>query len=148
MKNHTVNILKPSQYKIISYLLKLSDELKSPLSVLNHCNSARTFVKAISGSTAGFDSYVVGLVRKGVQCLSNHMPAVAPPLTRHDVRVAIRFFRTMGDNGLPLIASQFIQYFTLLRQSNLLTILPLATSNHTIPVQDFTEHQDGLNVHV
>ena len=85
MKNHDANILKPSQYEIMSYLLKLSDKLKSPASVLNYCSGARTFVKAISGSTAGFDSYAVGLPRKGVQRLSNHMPAVAPPLTPHDV---------------------------------------------------------------
>ena len=83
MKNHNVNILKPSQYEIMSYLLKLSDELKSPSSVLNYCSSARTFVKAFSGSTAGFDTYAVGLVYKAVQRLSNHVPAVAPPLKPH-----------------------------------------------------------------
>ena len=135
MKNHNANILKPSLYEIMSYLLELSVELKSPLSVLNYCSDGRTFVKAINGSTAGFDTYAVGLVRKCLQCLSNHMPTVAPPLMPQDVQVAIRFFRTVGTNSLPIIAVLLISYFTLLRQSNILTIISheYLQSHHTYP---------------
>ena len=146
MKLHIANILRPSQYHISSYLIELSGELKSLTSVLNYCSGARPFIRALGGSLAGFNTYPISLVCKGIQKLSDHTSAMAQPLTPKDVKAAIHLFTSIGDNRLTLHAALLIGYFTLLRQSNLLTILPLLTSKHTILVRDITECEGGLNV--
>ena len=148
MREHDANAFAPSQYQIISYLLELTDNLKSPTSVLNYLSGARTFVRAFGGSVAGFDTYPVSLARRGVQRLSHHVPALAPPLTPQDIKAVVRFFSSIGDNGLTLTAALLLGYFTLLRQSNLLSVSPHQTSEHTIRVKDITSHQGGLNVHI
>ena len=149
MKLHMPNILWPSQYHIMSYLIEHSDELKSPTSVLNYCSGARTLVRALGGSVARFDTYPISLVCKRIQKLSDHTSATAPPLTPKDVKAAVRLFTSIGDNGPDrLRAALLIGYFTLLRQSNLLTILTLFTSKHAILVRDITEYEGGLIVNI
>lgn len=115
---------------------------------MNYISGARTWVQAMGMATTSFDTYLVGVLKRGIHRNSNHVPAQAPPLSPSDIRKVVRFFATAGDNGPVLTAAILLGYFTLLRQSNLLSSPSLASPGHTLRARDVSVTDTGLTIHV
>ena len=77
MKGHGSDPVNPSQYDVLSYMVHLDNSLTSPGAALNYVSGARTWVHAMGGDLAPFDSYTAGS--------STHEPVQAPPLTPDNI---------------------------------------------------------------
>ena len=138
----------PSQYDILSYVLHLNDGLASTGAVLNYVSGARTWVRAMGGDTAPFDSYSVTIMKRGIQRTSTHEPSQAPPMTPDNVKMIVGFLKSAGPNGPVLTAAILLAYFTLLRQSNMFIGESLNASPHILRMQDIMNTPEGINVRV
>lgn len=147
MDDHGARPLRPTQYEALSYVLHLHDN-KTPGTVMNYISGVRTWLRLMGAPTTAFDTYLLEVLKKGIARSSSHVPTQAPPLRPTDVRKAVCFFNSAGDNGPVLSAALLLGYFTLLRQSNLL-LSPVRTDpGHVLRAKDITLTREGLNVHV
>ena len=143
-----INPLCPSQYQVMGYIAHLSQVLRSPGAVLNYASGARTWIRTMGGSTDGFDTYPVMLVRRGVMRASNHQPSQALPLSVSDVQGIVRFFRSSGRIAYVLVAATLIGFVSVLRQSNLLTSGHRRDAGHALTAGEVLDVGNALHLRV
>ena len=99
---HDDTVHAPSVYDLLSYLLYLSDRLKSPGVVVNYFSSVKTWIKSGPGSTVAFDSYEVKIMKRGIFKNTKHVVAHAPPLVPLDFKRIITFLYSLIPIPAPL----------------------------------------------
>ena len=139
-----VNLLRPLQYILLTYIQHLQTALSSPSTVMNYISGVRTWVLASDRIVSAFDRYLVKLMKHGVQRTSTHVPAQAPPLLPMDVQNAVCFYNSIDPNCHVLVAALLVGYFTLLSQSNLFYSYCADDPGHTLRVCRLTLTHDGL----
>ena len=75
--DHDVVALSPSVYDLLSFLLFLSDKLRSPRAVSNYFCSVKLW---ITSANSGLDTYEVKLMKKALIKNSRHTVSHAPAL--------------------------------------------------------------------
>ena len=114
---------------------------------MNYLSRARTWVLLLGGTSIGFDSYQVILVKRGVQRISRHVTQRAPPLAPEELKVALHHITTAGPHTAVLTAALLIGYHTLLRHCNLLSSHTHTDPGHTLQRSDITLTNQGLKCH-
>ena len=71
---HHLNIRKLKEYDVLSYIIYLKKQLKSPGAVKNYISSARTWTLASRGSATAFDTYHVAVLKRGLVRSMGHTP--------------------------------------------------------------------------
>ena len=115
---------------------------------MNHISGTRTLMLAFDGDMNKFYTYLVGLLKRGIQQTSTHVPAQAPPLLPASGRNTVPFLDTIGPNPHVLIVALLVRYHTLLRQSNLFYSDSVSDPEHTLRVKDITPKVNGLIISV
>ena len=139
----------PETYDVLSYFLFLQDKFVSPSTVRNYMSGARTWVLALTGSAAPFDSYQLSVLKRGLDAALDHTPVQSPPVTPSALMSIIDCLCDCGNHSLVIRSALLMAYLTLLRQSNL-----LATSDnpqgmkHTLKKAHITHTPHGLHVYV
>ena len=140
--------LAPKQYSILCYLLHLSESFRSPGTAINYLSGARTWVRGMGGDLRAFDTYALGLLKRGIQRASSHVAAPARPFTRPDLIAVLHFLSSAGTNSAVLAAAIAMGFFSLLRQSNLLLSPTRALARHALRVDDVTRTPEGIRIRV
>lgn len=143
-----INKKFPKQYDLMMYLAYLSKSLKSPSAVYNYFSGAKTYVLLMRGKAKVFNSYSIGLVKKGVSNLKNVPVMRAFPLkVKHIIRI-YKYFKSLGSSAQVLNVALLIGYFTLLRQSNLFFSESPCDPGHYLTGDDIRLNERFLRVRV
>ena len=123
----------------------LSSKFKSPATVSNYISGAASWVTMSGGKRDNFADKFVKDTRQGIVKMSDHKTRRAPPITPEDIVTIVDYLWDTGPSGDVLIAAFLIGYFTLIRQSNLLSPnLDLWGGPHTIRRGDIVPVHGGL----
>ena len=119
MRSHDSDPLNPTTYDIMSFVISLRNQLKAPGSVCNYLSGARTWVASVQGEAKVFDTYQVGVLKRGTPAYMKHTPLQAAPITAVILKKLINSLTQQGDSTLVIRSAFLIAFFTMLRQSNL-----------------------------
>ena len=128
---HKLNVFGLEEYDVLSYLVFLKSNLKSPGAVLNYFSSARTWCLSVAGSAQQFDTYNVSVMKKGLTRVMGHVPSPVPALQPDQLKHMVAVLDDLGPSALPAKALLLIGYFSALRQSNLIGQHALLTEDVT-----------------
>lgn len=144
---HAAEPEHPELYDILQYITILLTKCKSIQTVRNKLSGARTWVEEMGGDTSTFSSRAVSLILKGGAKASSHTPRRAPAITPELLKIIIDYLSKAGKPGRVPKAAFLIGYFTMLRQSNLLSPSTRSWGGpHTIRREDITRVVGGLRV--
>ena len=136
-------ILKPSEYEIMGYIAVLFKKFRTPGTVFNYISGAKTWIDIMGGCTKNFNDYKVEIMRRGVYRKANHIKRQAKPLSVRDIKNIVNVFRTGGKESYVYTAATLICFFSLLRQSNLVTSDGESSSEHVLTQRDISI-SDGM----
>lgn len=144
---YNVNYFNPSPLEAAWYVQFLANTYKSVTTIKNYISGARTWILQHNGNPMCFSNHQVQEVLKGITKKSTHVPAPAPPLTPHQVRIICQFLDRYGLEALPVKAAILIGFTCFLRSSNLV----LCSSSewegpHTLKASDLHMLGSKLNV--
>ena len=146
---HSVNILNPTIYDLISFLLYLKDKVKAPGTVMNYYSSVKIWVTSHNPHAPSFSSNEVKLMKRAIFKSSSHVPKQAPALTPTHFTSIIRFMYTLRPPPYVLIIAFIVGYLTLIRQSNLVCIAgSRCLSPHVLRVKDVLITENALTITV
>ena len=133
MHDHQIDPVKPNEYAVAAYSVFLSRRFKAPTTVANFMSGASTWVTMSGGSSDIFKGALVKLTKRGINKLSKHKASQAIPITSEDIMMIVDYLASTGPASDVIAAAFLVGYFTLVRQSNLLTpALDLWGGAHTM----------------
>ena len=71
---HHLNIRRLKEYDVLSFIMYLKKQLKSPGAIRNYLSSACTWTLAIKGTAVAFDTYHVAVLKRGLARSMAHTP--------------------------------------------------------------------------
>ena len=144
---HQVDHFNPGVYDLLSFLLFLKDKLRSPGAVMNYYSSVKGWITASSGSLSVFNAPEIVALKRGIFKNSLHTPFPAPAMSVVDFKQIIVFLVNLEPCPYVLIAALLLAFFTMARQSNLVTTaVDLANCDHLLRFRDITLLPDSLLV--
>ena len=146
---HELRISGLEEYDVISYILFLKDRLTAPGAVHNYLSGARTWFLAAVGSAKAFDTYKVGVIKRGLRRTMPHVTHKVPPITPAQLEHIARVLTELGKPARVVKALAMIAFFSALRQSNLLNNTQTgALSTHVLLARDIKSTRDHLLISV
>lgn len=137
----------PSTYDLMSFLLFLSDRLRSPGAILNYFSSVKVWVRSTAGGGAAFEAPELSTFKRGILKMSKHVVARATPVSPREFKAIILALSNMSPKPHVIIIALLIAYLTLIRQSNIANISVGATgSPHVLKAKDIRRRKGALSV--
>ena len=137
-------MFSPRVYDLLSFLLLLRDRLKSPGAIFNYFSSVKIWVTAGPGDSSAFSAYEISVIKRGLSKNSKHVPTRATPLCPLDFKRIIQCLFTLDPKPVVLIVSLLFGYFTLIRQSNLVTTGSVTSSPHVLKFKDVEVTEEAV----
>ena len=147
-KSHSLNIQELKEYDVLSYILFLKEQLKSPGAVKNYLSTARTWTLALKGRATAFDTYNVAVLKRGLARTMDHTPQPALPVSPEQVEHMARVLDRLGKPARVAKAALLIGFFTALRQSNLVASNKEGKSPHALKLEDIRTSKQAIWVTV
>ena len=114
---------------------------------MNYLSGARTWMSATLRPVAEFDTYRVGVFKKGLNRTMKHTPHRSFPVSPVHLEHMATVLDGLGKEALVVKAALLVGFFTALRQSNLLTV-GRDNTTHTLLRSDITCKHNALQVKV
>lgn len=149
MVAHDADPLAPEVYDLLQFSRYLFTKCTSTQTVRNNISGAKTWVDEMGGDTAPFKSRDMSLMIKGGSRASSHVPRRAPALTPDMIKYISDYLDRAGNYGTVPRAAILIGFFSMIRQSNLLS--PSARSwggPHTLRRRDIRVVPGGLRLDI
>ena len=107
-----------SQKDLCRYVQYLSDQLRSPQSVLNYVSGLKTLHVLLDLSTTSFSSWELKLMLKGVKRLKQHKVRQAAPMTFDLLKRMSSFVDAANPLHRSCWAAILVSFYCMLRSSN------------------------------
>ena len=92
---HNISPFAPSVYDLLSFLLCLRDNLRSPQSMMNYFSSVKVWITSRVGALLAFDALEIRIMKWGLFKNSKHVPTRAPGVTPEKFKMIINYLSTM-----------------------------------------------------
>lgn len=145
-KQHGVSPVAPTVYDLLSFIMFLSDNLKSPGAVLNYFSSVKIWVSGSPGLHPEFDSHEIVIIKRAIIKNSDHVVSRAPPITPGELRSIIYFLSSLVPVPYVVIVALLLGFLTLMRQSNLVASTFDKIGPHVIKFSDVQLFTQKLEV--
>lgn len=149
MISHNADPVMPEVYDILQYIRQLFTVCISPQTVRNRISGAKTWVQEMGGDLIPFSDRAISQTIRGGSKAAAHIPSRAPALTPDMVKYTAAYLLKAGRAGVAPRAALLIGYFTMIRQSNLLSPSTRTWGGpHTIRRRDIRIVPGGLRVDI
>ena len=144
MNKNSRPVLSPTAYDVASYVLYLQNSLRAPGSVMNYVSGVKTWFKALGVDIKPFDSYHVNVLKKGLPAAMKHCPSQSSPICPPLVKEMVVKLTEYGQHTNVVKSALLTMYFTLLRQSNLLSTSSARHQPHVLKRRDVIRTNKAL----
>lgn len=147
MTSHNADPRAPSLYDALQFVRHLFEVLTAPTSIKNALSGARSWISEAGGDAHPLSSPAVRRLIRGGERDTVHVVRQAPPLRPDMLYQVMQILIKAGPATIMPRAALLLGYFTLLRQSNLVSPSPTGWGGpHTLRRRDIQSHHRGLTV--
>lgn len=149
MVSHQADPLSPELYDILQFIRHLFSICTSPQTVRNRISGAKLWVEGVGGDAAPFTERVIAQTLKGGARAAAHAPRRAPAITPEMMMQIADFLDRAGPAGVSSRAALLIGFFSMIRQSNLLSPSTRSWGGpHTLRRRDVRRVEGGLRLDI
>ena len=147
VKKFGYKLLNPTVTQIMAYVAFLFNKFNKSGTVNNYLSGAKTYVKILGGNGEAFEHINVNIVKKGVSRLAKHEIKQAKCISVKQLKKVINVWKRKGKNACVYIVVTLIAFYSMLRQSNLVSVTDGAHT-HTLLRQDIVLKQRTLRMRI
>ena len=149
MRAHHLPPTAPDEYDILQFATYLTHMKLSPQSTANAISGAKCWVREAGGEVRAFESHALTRLKRGLNRQTKRVITQAPALQPALMISITKFLLQVGPPAYTPLAALLTAYFTLIRQSNLVSPSPnIWHATHVLKRGDITPHPKGLSVRI